>query len=160
MTSGRLVVRAQQVGPRAVAHRLEIVLEHSEEGRVGFDQVALAADPDDADRRPLEDGPVVRLASPQRLRGVRAADELPDLDADCGQHGDLVVLDLARVLGQQLDDSDHGAAVHHWERDHGLEAGRARHVEIRIVGPARQVFDGRHDARLPDPAKQSGAEWN
>jgi len=87
------------------------VLEHDQESRVGFDHVAVAADTRDADRRPLEDGTVVSFAAAERLRGVRAADELPDLHTCCRKHRDLVVLDPAHVLRKQLDHTDYHAAV-------------------------------------------------
>src|SRR5258708_35957131 len=114
----------------------------------------------EAERRPVEDRPVISFASPQRLRGVGAADELSDLASDGGQHRDLVVLDLARVPGEELDDADHRSAVDHWESDHRLEAGHTRDVDVGIVAALRQVFDRRDDARLPDPAEQPDSERN
>src|SRR5437879_2031243 len=67
-----LVVRAQQVGPCLGSHRIQVVLEHVEQGPVPFQELAFAGHPRDADRRMLIDRSMVGFAAPQRLLGFGA----------------------------------------------------------------------------------------
>ena len=119
-------------------------------------RVAAAADAGDAKRRSLKDRAVVGLAPAQRLRGVRTADELAQLDACRGQHRHLVVLQGARPLGDQLHDTDHLAAVHDRECDGRPQAGAARGLHAPEVGRVLEVGVASEHAGLPDAPDQPG----
>jgi len=121
-----------------------LTLEHREQRRVGFDQLAVAADADDADRRALEDRAVVSLAPPQRLGDIRPPDELPDLDAGGRQHGHLVVEHAANLVAQELDDADHGAAFDQGKCDDGLQADHFGRVGAFVVVGGGEVLSRRH----------------
>src|SRR5438445_8033643 len=157
LAGGGLVVGAKQVGPGARAHRLLVVLEHEEERRVGFQELASAADPCDADRRAFIDGAVVRLAPAQRLRGLRPSDELADLDPGGRQHGHLVVAQAADPVRGQLDDADRLPAVYDGERDDRAQRRRAQSRDALVVRRALEVFLRREHPRLPHATDQAGA---
>ena len=157
LAGGGLVVGAKQVGPGARAHRLLVVLEHEEERRVGFQKLAAAADPCDADRRAFIDGAVVRLAPAQRLRGLRASDELADLDPGGRQHGHLVVAQAADPVRGKLDDADRLPAVDDGERDDRAQRRGAQSRDTLMVRRALEVFLRREHPRLPHATDQAGA---
>src|SRR6266852_3066650 len=148
-----LVVRAEQVGPCLRTHRLDVVLEHSEEGGVPLEQLPVAAHARDSDWRSFVDGAMVRLASAQSLGGLRALDELPDFDARRRKHGHEVVLGMPDAAPEQLDDADRVSPADDRKGDGGAQAGpalRARPPPPRTArGPNRGWCTGSRAARAP-----------
>src|SRR5207237_3822923 len=128
-----LVVGPKQVGPGACAHRLFVVLEHEEEGRIGFEDLSAAADSRDADRRTFVDRSVISLAPPQRLRDLCAADELADLDTRSHQHRHFIVLEPARSDLRRLDDAHRLAAGYHRLLDYRVTVGRQLDCKAMVV---------------------------
>ncbi len=76
-----------------------------------------ASDARDADGGALEDRTVIRLAAPQRLRGLGAPDELTYLDARATQHRYLVVRKTLHRRRRELDHADDVTGVYHRERN-------------------------------------------
>ena len=138
-------------------HHGEIVLEHLEQGRVCLEQLALAADAGDADRRALEDRAVIGLAAAQGLGGLRASDELANLGPGGRQHGDEVVFDLPGVVRQHLDHADHDAGAEDRKRDRRSEPRLDSGAGPVVVGRQRDVLLGGRHAGLPHAAEQAVA---
>src|SRR5579859_6549999 len=78
LTRGGVVICPPQLRPSALTDRVDVVLEHVQQGGVGFDEFEVAADSRDANRRALVNRTVVGLAASKGLRNFAAPDELAD----------------------------------------------------------------------------------
>ncbi len=132
------------------------MLEHVQQSRVAFEELAGTADSRDPDRRPLINRAMINFASEQSLRRLRAMNELSDLDARDRQHRHEVVLDVPDFATEELDDSDGRSAADNREGDRGAQSGAALRAGLLVV-VRRQVVQCGRDPRLPYAADQSAA---
>src|SRR5262249_55518788 len=109
------------------------------------------------DRRALEDRAVIGLAAAKSLRGLRAEDELTDLDAGGGERGHLLVARSALLTRHELDCPDYVAPHHHREGEGRMDGrGAGRHDGL-VVALALDVLLSRHHACLPRAAHHAPA---
>jgi len=85
---------------------------------------------------------VVRLAATQGLCCLAPLDELPDLDTGCREHRDELVVDVADLASEQLDDADGRACADHRKRDCGAQPDPALRARLLVVVPGKVVHRG------------------
>ena len=105
----------------------------------------------------------LRLGATQRLFGLLSLDELPDLAAQDGHHGQPVGFGLTYLVAEELHDSQDFAAEHDGKRECGVQpfaCGDRRTHKVRVADDIRNVCRltrEPHSPRQPFPGRQRAA---